>query len=165
MTDTYYAALCRRLRNRRVCIQETGGLEDHSLMVEAAKAIESAVGEAQEAWKHYLNNVPRWIHVSEKFPVEGEHVLLYADDDEIYIGWFVGFQHGVPIFENDEYQWDGVVTHWQKLPGFPRYCASCKHYMGMGDWSLCCDLKHDLCYENTPACSRYEKKEVEEGEE
>ena len=161
VNDTYYPDLCRKLRNRRVCIQATGSLDDYGLFEEAAKAIESAVRSAQEAWKH----VPRWIPTSEQLPNINVPVLLFSDDDELYIGWFVGLQDGVPVFENDEYEWDGVVTHWQKLPNFPRYCASCKHYMGMGDWSLCCDLKYDLCYENTPACSQYEKKEVEEEEE
>jgi len=35
-------------------------------------------------------------------------------------------------------------------------CATCKHFIGAGDWNLCCDLKYDLCYEHTLACSKYE---------
>ena len=35
-------------------------------------------------------------------------------------------------------------------------CGSCKHYLGGGDWNLCCDLKYDLCYEYTEACEQYE---------
>lgn len=31
-------------------------------------------------------------------------------------------------------------------------CRNCSHFLGMGDWSLCCDLRHDLCYEDTEAC-------------
>lgn len=38
-------------------------------------------------------------------------------------------------------------------------CESCKHYIGGGDWNLCCDLKYDLCYKDTYACNRYEKDE------
>lgn len=34
-------------------------------------------------------------------------------------------------------------------------CQTCHFFLGMGDWSLCCCLKHDLCYEDTPACSRF----------
>ena len=43
-------------------------------------------------------------------------------------------------------------------------CETCKHYLGGGDWNLCCDLTHDgypcgfLCYKYTPACNKYEKK-------
>ena len=163
MTDTYYPDLCRKLRNRRVCIQSTGSLDDYGLFEAAAKAIESAVRSAQEAWKYYVENIPKWIPTSEKLPDIKESVLLYADDNEIYVGWFRGYEDGVPIFENDEWVWGyGTVTHWMKLPMYPRYCLTCKHYMGMGDWSLCCDLKHDLCNENTPACEKYEEKTDEE---
>ena len=35
-------------------------------------------------------------------------------------------------------------------------CATCKHFIGAGDWNLCCDLKYDLCYKHTPACENYE---------
>ena len=46
-------------------------------------------------------------------------------------------------------------------------CGECKHYLGMGDWDLCCEISHPtlkekeegrrfsfghLCYDNTPAC-------------
>jgi len=42
------------------------------------------------------------------------------------------------------------------------YCISCKHFLGMGDWNLCCDLPHEgnpcgfLCYAHTPTCEKYE---------
>ena len=50
-------------------------------------------------------------------------------------------------------------------------CDTCKHFIGGGDWNLCCDLPHPdypcgfLCYENTVACKGYEedKKDYEEG--
>lgn len=41
-------------------------------------------------------------------------------------------------------------------------CGSCKHYIGGGDWNLCCDLEHPeapcgfLCYKYTEACEKYE---------
>lgn len=35
-------------------------------------------------------------------------------------------------------------------------CVSCKHFIGGGDWNLCCDLMYELCYRNTPACDKYE---------
>ncbi len=34
-------------------------------------------------------------------------------------------------------------------------CGSCKHYIGGGDWNLCCDLKYDLCYRFDEACEYY----------
>lgn len=42
------------------------------------------------------------------------------------------------------------------------YCAFCSHFIGGGDWSLCCGLKHEgypwgfLCYEDTEACDKFE---------
>lgn len=39
-------------------------------------------------------------------------------------------------------------------------CGSCKHYIGGGDWNLCCSKKYDLCYETTPACDLYEYSEA-----
>ena len=53
-------------------------------------------------------------------------------------------------------------------------CGTCKHYIGGGDWNLCCTIKHPtpkeqengmtfifghLCYKNTDACDVYERKE------
>ena len=35
-------------------------------------------------------------------------------------------------------------------------CGTCKHFIGGGDWNLCCDLQYDLCYRHTPACEKYE---------
>lgn len=40
-------------------------------------------------------------------------------------------------------------------------CGSCGHYIGGGDWNLCCDIPHKdypcgfLCYEDTKACEHY----------
>lgn len=39
-------------------------------------------------------------------------------------------------------------------------CAQCKHYLGCGDWDLCCKKQvHRLCYEDTPAddCPSFEQ--------
>jgi hypothetical protein len=44
-------------------------------------------------------------------------------------------------------------------------CKDCIHFIGGGDWNLCCDLTHEcysfgfLCYEDTPACGKFEEKE------
>lgn len=49
-------------------------------------------------------------------------------------------------------------------------CGTCEHYIGGGDWNLCCTIKHPtpkeqekgttfifghLCYEDTNACDMY----------
>lgn len=41
----------------------------------------------------------------------------------------------------------------------PDKCGHCKAFLGMGDWSLCCSKKPDLCYEDTAACKEFEIKE------
>lgn len=37
-------------------------------------------------------------------------------------------------------------------------CGQCEHYIGMGDWDLCCDIqKMRLCSETTEACDGFEQ--------
>ncbi len=44
-------------------------------------------------------------------------------------------------------------------------CKDCVHFIGAGDWDLCCTESHDgypfgfLCYEDTPACEKFKEKE------
>ena len=46
-------------------------------------------------------------------------------------------------------------------------CKDCTHFIGMGDWDLCCTEHHEgypfgfLCYEDTPACEKFDEKEVD----
>ena len=35
-------------------------------------------------------------------------------------------------------------------------CVSCQHFIGGGDYNLCCALGGWLCYRDTPACDKYE---------
>lgn len=43
-------------------------------------------------------------------------------------------------------------------------CKDCSHFIGCGDWDLCCTETHEgypfgfLCYEDTPACKKFEEK-------
>lgn len=52
-------------------------------------------------------------------------------------------------------------------------CGTCEHFIGCGDWDLCCSIPHPtpkekeagmtfvfghLCYEDTEACDMYEPK-------
>lgn len=36
-------------------------------------------------------------------------------------------------------------------------CKDCVHFLGFGDWNLCCKIKPDLCYKDTPACDDFEE--------
>ena len=38
-------------------------------------------------------------------------------------------------------------------------CEDCQNFIGCGDWSLCCKIKPDLVYENTPACEKFVRKQ------
>lgn len=59
-----------------------------------------------------------------------------------------------------------MTTTWMKTEnGEKDTCATCSHFIGGGDWNLCCDLKYDLCYSCTPKCDKYkERKEVQKSE-
>ena len=47
------------------------------------------------------------------------------------------------------------------------FCKDCIHFIGCGDWDLCCTEHHKgypfgfLCYEDTPACEKFEEKIIE----
>lgn len=38
-------------------------------------------------------------------------------------------------------------------------CGSCRHFIGGGDWGLCCQIDAGLYYEDSDACDNYEPKE------
>ena len=53
----------------------------------------------------------------------------------------------------------------REFPGNEKVCAKCIHFLGMGDWNLCCDRMYGLCYEDTKACDDFdEKKEVKDND-
>ena len=45
------------------------------------------------------------------------------------------------------------------------FCVFCEHYIGGGDWNLCCDVKRSaaeyplgfLCYDDTKACEMFKE--------
>ena len=54
-----------------------------------------------------------------------------------------------------------------------KVCGNCVHFLGGGDWDLCCDVRHPtpreksfglmfyaghLCYEDTLGCDMFEEK-------
>lgn len=47
----------------------------------------------------------------------------------------------------------------REFPGNEKVCAKCSHFLGMGDWNLCCDKMYGLCYEDTEACDDYKEKQ------
>lgn len=34
-------------------------------------------------------------------------------------------------------------------------CIDCEHFMGGGDFNLCCSEQYDLCYPYTEACEKF----------
>ena len=38
------------------------------------------------------------------------------------------------------------------------FCSECEHFLGCGDWNLCCSLKNGLCYKGTAACEHFIKR-------
>lgn len=34
-------------------------------------------------------------------------------------------------------------------------CGTCKHFIGAGDWCLCCERHPELYYKDSPACEDY----------
>lgn len=45
------------------------------------------------------------------------------------------------------------------LNPYSKHCYQCKHFLGGGDWNLCCNLKYELCYKPDNACSDFEEME------
>lgn len=47
-------------------------------------------------------------------------------------------------------------------------CKDCAHFIGLGDWDLCCTEHHEgypfgfLCYEDTEACEKFEEEQAVE---
>ena len=64
-------------------------------------------------------------------------------------------------FEN--YSFDGCSIFLDKN----KTCKDCSHFIGCGDWNLCCTESHEgypfgfLCYEDTPACGKFDEKQGE----
>lgn len=34
-------------------------------------------------------------------------------------------------------------------------CGTCRHFIGAGDWCLCCERHPELYYKDSPACEDY----------
>lgn len=116
-----YDELIKRLRNRRICIQQLGTLNDYPLLGEAADAIED-MSEAYDKLSRHMDDLaalmPRWIPVTERLPEAGNHVLVYA-------GFFQPFNEVSYIDAEGKWRFAyddtevPIVTHWMPLPTPP----------------------------------------------
>ena len=118
MVSKMYDELIKRLRNRRICIQQLGTLNDYPLLCEADDAIEELSKKyldsevdntnltgwlAEEHAKHL------WIPVTERLPDKDQTVLAYCAEDNFC---YISRMH--QSFE------DYDVTHWIPLPKMPK---------------------------------------------
>lgn len=62
-----------------------------------------------------------------------------------------------------EYGYENWILSCRKREflGDEKVCAKCSHFLGMGDWNMCCDQMYGLCYDDTEACEHYEEKKDE----
>ena len=116
-----YDELIKRLRNRRICIQQSGSLDDFPMLREAADAIEelqaavdgltvqtNMVFEETEG-RTVIKFEPKWIPVTERLPEKDQTVLAYCAEDNFC---YISRMH--QSFE------DYDVTHWIPLPHMPK---------------------------------------------
>jgi len=130
-----YEKLVKRLRNRRICIQQSGSLEDFPLLREAADAIEQLSAdlerskewevfweeEANEALKKFqtiVARMPCWIPVTERCPEDRHDVLVYAGVLFPYIA--VGYYDGLWKFSFNDEEIAGSADYWMPLPEPPK---------------------------------------------
>ena len=116
-----YEKLINRLRNRRICIQQSGSLDDFLLLKEAADAVESMSEMVADAYSTIANmeaDKPCWIPVTERLPEEKHAVLVwqpqYLNSYVVVLSdgeWFVYGGYGTKVFG---------VTHWMPLPEPPK---------------------------------------------
>ena len=122
-----YDELLKRLRNRRICIQQSGGLEDFPLLGEAADAIEELqqiAGHYEESAHdyfkdvcYYLERMPKWIPVTERLPRDRQFVLVYCGDNKRIRP---SDRFDVAILLGDSIFTSLGVTHWMPLPQPPK---------------------------------------------
>ena len=122
--------LIKRLRNRRICIQQSGSLDDFPLLQEAADVIEElsltaeSYKRSMEAWADEAANAqPRWIPVTEALPSYGDWVLGIGPKKGYYVCEYRGITH----CRRDGYDpWFSAkgssvtITHWMPLPEPPK---------------------------------------------
>ena len=66
--------------------------------------------------------------------------------------------------DNMEYQLDYIVRGLEEgktsnnIDEANKVCGLCKHFLGMGDYNLCCDIQYDLTYTFSKPCDMFERK-------
>ncbi len=98
----YYEELIKRLRNRRIYIQQLGTLNDYPLLGEAADAIEEL-------------SKPKWIPVTSRLPSKNARYLTVSIEP-----WFgatvVDIMRWSGVWMYDGRETEATVTHWMPLP-------------------------------------------------
>lgn len=127
----YYKELVKRLRNRRICIQSTGGLSDFPLLSEAADAIEelsmklqganaaiSGMGREIERMVR-ASSGNRWVSVDERLPEDEGFYITAFSKGEVGHNMYMTFADGRgKWYQNSEDT--GPVTHWMPYPRPPK---------------------------------------------
>ena len=103
-----YGELVKRLRNRRISIQQLGTLNDYPLLVEAADAIEEL-------------SKSRWISAEEMLPKDLQNVLV-IDDGRVTIGHCEHYycDEQICVEWHDTLYYPIDPPYWQPLPEPPK---------------------------------------------
>ena len=90
-----YEELVKRLRNRRICIQQLGTLDDYPLLVEAADAIEELIRENERGqWEMFtLLSSAFW---GKQYYFMQDNGIVYSRDS----GKYMTFDDAVDEFVN-----------------------------------------------------------------
>jgi len=142
-----YDELVKRLRNRRICIQQLGTLNDYPLLGEAADAIEELTGFVQEAERDRNEYRERLDKANDAIEELSKKYLASEVDNTNLTGWLAE-EHAkhlwIPVTERlpkeeetvlafgtlgvawldwrHDNKWCcyGGVTHWMPLPEPPK---------------------------------------------
>lgn len=129
-----YEELIKKLRNRRICIQNGGDLEtDFPIMKEAADAIEELqaavdgyeanidVEFVKEDGHERIRFVPKWISVKERLPEHLTSVIVHRKDGGIFMWEYFNTSPTDECWIDDSMNVYSFydVTHWMPLPEPP----------------------------------------------
>lgn len=124
-----YNELVKRLRNRRICIQQLGTLNDYPLLGEAADAIEE-LQEDNAALNGTVSNLiqqieelskPRWIPVAERLPEVFKHILVNIPGMAPHPTVQEAFREKNGMWYSNGFRYGAdEITHWMPLPEPPK---------------------------------------------